>query len=595
MKILSQSKYIVWGIIFLTLMLTYMNGIPKVIAWDAFGQYIYLPMIFDKGQVVFSNLEYFEDINQKNQLSSTLYQFINLENGNVITKYTLGFSLLLMPFYLIAELWSVLGGYPTDGFSTPYQVMTAVGSNFYCILGLYYLRKFLLFFFNDQLTLKLLIIITLGTNYLFMHIDSLGSTHNLVFAILSVLLYYTHKFHENPTYKNGLMISISLGLITLVRIPDVIFACIPLFWLNNSYSTIKDKIFKLILPNWKVISLMLLVFFSIVFLQLIYWKLNAGSWIINSYSNNPGEGFDWKTPYIFEILFSFRKGWFIYTPILLLSIFGFYFLIKRNKNGLLFLLIFLLFFYIVSSWTTWWYAASYSCRALLDIYPILLFSMGFLYLSLKSKKTKFVFNSILLILIFLNLFQTYQAKKGILSLERMTKAYYISTFGQFSSPSAEQNELLLPDREELIRSHTIDNSKFRKTKEINIPFEKPVLLNDSSIFTPKISYQWTKLSTSPYFWIKTTWHYEGEIAQLEGKFFTACAMYKELPYAWIGMKSHDQSVVIHEEKNTISHIYFSPHFRTKKDELQVGIWKESGDSIRIKSCKIEIFESRKKF
>ncbi|MCB0815419.1 MAG: hypothetical protein KDB87_19920, partial [Flavobacteriales bacterium] len=58
-----------------------------------------------------------------------------------------------------------------------------------------------------------------------------------------------------------------------------------------------------------------------VLLLLSYWKVYGGAWIFDSYQN-PGEGLDLFYPHLHRFLFSFRKGWFIYTPLMLVAAAG---------------------------------------------------------------------------------------------------------------------------------------------------------------------------------------------------------------------------------------------------------------------------------
>jgi hypothetical protein len=590
MKKYLSSFNVLMLIILAVLVFTYKNGFPTIFTWDAFGQYIYLPMIFDKGQLVFSDLEYFKSINEQYDFSTTLYQFVTLDNGNFMTKYTMGLSVLLLPFYLLAEVWASFAAYTTDGFTYPYQVMTAIGSSFYFVIGMIYLRKLFRCFFEDYLTSVLLIILVFGTNVWFMQFASLGSTHNFEFALVSVMMYYTIKFHETASFKNGIILSLSIGLIALVRLPDLLFVLIPIFWKRQPNESFKDKLVDLFLRKKNLIIWMIVLVFSLLFLQLGYWKLNAGTWLMNSYANNAGEGFDWWNPYFVEILFSFRKGWLIYTPVLFFSLVGFYYLCKKNWNGKLLTLTFILFFFVVSSWTTWWYAGSYSCRALIDFYPILGISLGYFINEIKQKKGRYGFYFLFFVLTLLNLFQTYQIDNRILPKDRITKAYYFSVFGQTTPPSEEQKSLLLLDRDEIYEKKEIDYKKFHKTKTKVIRFPEKVLLSDSVIYAPKISFPWTKLADKKYFWLKVKWSYEGTKKELEGTIFNLCATYRDKAYGWSGFEITKSNLIVNEANQTVTFEYFTPHFRTRKDELIVGAWKQSGDPIIVKSVQIEVYE-----
>ena len=67
-------------------------------------------------------------------------------------------------------------------------------------------------------------------------------------------------------------------------------------------------------------------------IQLGYWKYTSGKFIINPYgASNAGEGLELLNPHLLEVLFSFRKGWFIYTPLMLFTLVGFKELYKNNK------------------------------------------------------------------------------------------------------------------------------------------------------------------------------------------------------------------------------------------------------------------------
>jgi hypothetical protein len=65
-------------------------------------------------------------------------------------------------------------------------------------------------------------------------------------------------------------------------------------------------------------------------LQLIYWKLTTGRWLYYSYEE--GEKVRLFAPYLIPVLFSFKKGWLVYTPLMIFSILGLYSLYKKTKE-----------------------------------------------------------------------------------------------------------------------------------------------------------------------------------------------------------------------------------------------------------------------
>ena len=586
----KQSTFLLLALAFYIIYKVFEHHVPEIYSWDLFGSYIYLPMLFDQHNLIYTDYSYFESINNEHQLSSTLYQFVLNENGRIMTKYTLGWSILMSPFYFLAEIWANIFGYKTDGFSYPYKIMLVVGNLCYFILALFQLRKLFKRFFNETLSITLIFLLFLGTNLLFSQYASLGSTHLIEFLLLILLLNQCFKFYESINLKSGAFLALLLALVFLVRPPDIILILIPILWRNEQFPNLKAKIVYFFKNKKLLLSSIISIFLVIISLQFIYWKITAGKFIINSYANNPGEGFDWFTPYFYEILFSFRKGWFIYTPISILCLWGFYFWFKKDKNSLAFLIPFIVFFYVISCWTTWWYADSFSLRAVLEIYPILFIALGFLIQRASKSKLKYFIFPLVAICAFLNVFQTYQIENGILKTDRMTKAYYFSVFGQTDSPNKQQENLLSIDRN--IQEFNLDDlqATFRKTKTISFTYKPHFTLTKDSIYTPVIEFKPQQLSPQEYFWIIIKWNYEGESKNLNGKIFGANAMYKDKSYGWQGSDISQKDFKLDSIKKEVCLHYLTPHFRSKEDVIRLGVWNQSGENITFTKVDISIYE-----
>jgi hypothetical protein len=586
----NKSKFVLYITFFIILFLTYNTGIPFIFRWDTFGYSAYLPMLFINKSIILHDTTFFENINSIYQNTPNLYQFIKLDNGNIITRHTVGWSVVMSPFYLIGHLIAKLFNYPLDGFSAPYNYMVCFGSSFYMFLGLHFLRKTLLTFFNDLITCFLLIILVFGTNFFVMQFVSLSSTHSFVFTFLSILLWLTIKFHDKPSVKNSILIGICIGIIGLIRPPDLIFGLIPFAWNLGKYNGLKGKINYFWSNYKKLVILCVLSCIGTLFIQFSYWKATSGHFLINSY-NNAGEGFDWLTPYTFEFLFSFRKGWLLYTPIMLFSIFGLFYWRKKEKSqGNFIVFTFFIFVYVVSCWTTWWYAASYSQRPMVDTYPLLAIGLGYFILEIQKKSSKIIFSGIFITLIGFNLLQSLQFTKGILHLSLMTKAYYFSTFGQLTPPTLSQQKLLLINREEVSINGFTNPQEYKKcfTKKIKLP--KNYQLNDSTIYTPIYEFPNKTISKKDHFWVRMTWEYEGNFNQLEGKVMNICALYKTNAYNWLGRSVTDAATRVDTVNKTMSFDYLSPEIRNENDPIRIGIWKMGGLPIVIKSVLIEGFE-----
>lgn len=561
------------------------RGFQNILTWDVMGYNSYLPLIFTE-HTFESNLEYFRIINERYGYSSTLYQYVDLPNGNVFIKYTIGWAILYTPFYLIGDLWAYMGGYLRDGFSRPYQIMALLGAFFYFCVSVFLIRKVLLLYFSDRLTMLVLFILCLGTNFFYVNFVQIGLTNNLMIPLVAFLILRTHAFHQNVTIWNGILLGITVGLMALTRTPSVVIALFAVIYGYKTYGkTIFSKV-KFFLTNHLVIVLVTLAVAGITYLpQIIYWKLTSGNYILNSYANNPGEGMDWFRPYIWQTLFSFKNGWLLYTPMMIFALLGFYFWIKKDRsNGVAGLLTFLLFFYVVSSWTCWWYASNFSHRAMVDIYPLLAIAMGYFFLNVQKK---WVYGLAILFML-LNFVQSYQGRKWIIDGSYMNAETYASIFLQTTPLTDYQRKLMEIDYISYSNKR-FDINEFKLLHTDSLAFDSFVLSTENQ-YAPGMTLELSKIKDKNHLLVRSQWKYEGDPEGLKGKILNTNMYYKETAYGWSG-RSLGDPLLIHDSINkTITYDYFAPYMRSKDDKTYVGLWAQSGDSIVITGLKVQVFE-----
>lgn len=410
---------------------------PNELSWDVFGYYIHLPATFVHGDPMLHDIGWLRELlGQRPEVSGTLYQVTQAPDGSPMYFFLMGMSLLYMPFFLIGHAIAWITGQPMDGFGQPYQVVMALGALFYTWVGLVHLRRILLSFFGDHLSAWLIILVTIGTNWFhFMTVKNL-ETANFLFMLMAVLVWNTIEWHRTERFRNIAWVAASLALITLVKPSEVLATFIPILWGvhdRSSWSAKWAKIVRLREQVFKAIGLGMLLMLP----QMLYWWAMTGAPIYDSYKN-PGVGLDLWRPHVADTLFSFKKGWLLYTPIMGFALVGFVALRKRRPD--LFPLIlgwFLVAFWIICSWSEWWYGASYSIRPMITTYVLLAIPLGYCMLAIMTLagplRTLLVTAQV--VLLGLNLFQTWQHHNGILDPYRTTKAYYLAIFGRTSVPS----------------------------------------------------------------------------------------------------------------------------------------------------------------
>jgi hypothetical protein len=418
----------------------------NVLAYDVFGYYLYLPMEFKYSDLTLQNFSTVENIFSQYHPSETFYQALKWDNGNWVMKYPVGMAVLYAPFYFIADVLSHGTNYPSDGFSRPYQLGILYGCLFYTMIGLWFTKKVLTKYFSDRTAALTLLIVALGTNYFF-HVSVHGQgamTHNILFTLFAVIFWQTVKWHENKNRKDLFLLAALVALAALCRASEVIILIIPFLFGVTGLNSLKEKIAEL-LKLRKQIFISFAIIFGIGAIQFLYYKYSSGKFFINPYgAGNPGEGFELLHPHLLEVLISFRKGWLIYTPVMAFALIGFRQLYLKNK-GLFFpiFIYFLINFYIVASWSHWWYSACFGIRALIPSYVLLCIPLGYFIEHIFNSKIKFLIFSVLIALTALNIFQSWQAREGILDTEFTSREYYFSTFLQTDDPGAEQKKLLL--------------------------------------------------------------------------------------------------------------------------------------------------------
>lgn len=399
----------------------------RVLQWDIAGYYLYLPATFIYGDT--RQLSWYPAIDSAYNLSEEYGIYAVNEvpgTGNKVAKYPIGTAIFELPFFLGAHAFTCLShDYPPDGYSPPYALAICLATVFWVLCGLFILRKVLLTYYSEEVVFVTILLIAFGTNLYNYTAFDWGMSHSFSFFLFSAFLYCTRCWYVSGQKKYLLLLGALLGWIVITRPTNIIIVLLPLLW---PYGAIKVKL-AFIKQHFAALILSFVLFLMIISIQLAYWKYATGHWYYDSY---PGEGFNFLQPRIWKGLFSYRKGWFIYTPLALLVIPGFILLYKRRPTLVLPLLsFFVINLYIVFSWHQWYYGGSFSARALLE--SIAIFSMPIAACSewlmlLHAKKVRKWILALMLLLVMLNIFQTYQFSHGVIKADGMTREHYWQHF-----------------------------------------------------------------------------------------------------------------------------------------------------------------------
>lgn len=412
-----------------------------VIQWDIKSYYAYLPATF-----IYKDLSL--DFREENfDKFGNLIWPTKTPTGKQAIITSMGMSVLYSPFFFIAHTICKFTQYEADGYTLPYKFALVFSALFYLALGLFFLRKILLRYFSDFTSAVTILSIVAGTNLLYYSSYEAAMPHVYNFSLITVFIYMVIKWHENTSAKRTIGLGLLGGLITLIRPTNILVLLILLLWDIKSFSEFKERIF-FFLRKYKLVILMIISFVLVWVPQFLYWKYIAGKFLYFSYGDVGGKFF-FNNPQIFNILISYKKGWLVYTPLMILAIVGIFISFKKFKTFAVPSLIFLLLnIYILSSWWCWWFGGSFGLRAFIDSYGImaipLAVTIDFFY---KKKYLKFIGIPLVGILVLFNIFQTQQYTHQAIHYWWMNKDTYWETFLKLRPTDKYWDLITIPDYE----------------------------------------------------------------------------------------------------------------------------------------------------
>lgn len=396
---------------------------PGLIQSDGKGYYSWLPAVFIYQDL---NFGFFEETEiEKSYDKNRFHDYRFVHNGETMNKYPVGTAVCLLPFFLLAHLLTHISGGIADGYSQFYAIFVNIGAIFYLFFGLVFLKKLLKSYSQDDLTISfVLIAIVFGTHLFYYTIGEPSMSHIYSFAFVSLFLYVLKRYFSVPGAKWLILAAISLGMIVLIRpVNLMIIGIIP--FIAGSYKDLKEGI----LAKFKFLTASIasaIIFFLIIGIQLLLYKIQSGDFFVYTY---PGESFNFLEPHFYKILFSYKKGLFVYTPIAFVSLLGFIRLWQTNKFEAISLAMFLVVLtYILSSWWSWYYGGSFSLRAYVEYLPLFALLLLFAFNLFKKKKWKIAFAGLICVLILTCQIQTLQYRYLQIHWSEMTKEKYWDSF-----------------------------------------------------------------------------------------------------------------------------------------------------------------------
>jgi hypothetical protein len=376
--------------------------------------------------------------------------------GEMVPKVTMGIALLNIPFFVLADNIAYVFNYETLGYSAPYAWCIHFGAIFYVLIGLCYLRKTLLLFFNEWITALTLLSILFATNLFYYTYRETEMPHSYLFFLFSVFMYHVIKWHHVNKIRHLYFFCFTAGFIALIRPTEALILLIPLLYQVTSFKLLKEKFLILLNLKWKLV-IAIFIFLSPIIPQLIFWKIQTGQFLFFSYGS--AERFFFNDPRIYSVLLGWHKGWLIYTPLMILAITGIIIMFKKWRVMFFPIGIYLLVnIYLISSWWDWGFGGAYGMRALVQTYALMALPLAFVFNYLFKLPVNKWFKSLIIFFTlfftigcgYINIYQTYLLNNYYLHWDSLTKEVYFYTLFESNIDRNKVDSLLVhPNYEEM--------------------------------------------------------------------------------------------------------------------------------------------------
>lgn len=425
---------------------------PGFAIYDMAGYYGYMPAFWINGDYDFDFLA-----TRPNQSFAVDYAK-EPDQSVVVNKYSVGPALLLSPFFGAGHFQAYCLGEEQDGFSSSYKLWMYFGAAFYAWLSLLIVRRLLLYHFEDKVVASVLFVFIFATPLWHYTVEQPLMSHVYSFFLFSWAMWLSQQWLKMGYWKYLCCLALSAGLIAVTRLPNMVFFMVLVFWGVHNMATLKERLIWL-LNHWQQVIVGLLIFLLPFIPQVVYWYHQTGSYYVNAYAEN-GEDLYWFQPMLAEVLIGYRKGWFIYTPVFLLSMLGFYCLWQSpSKKQFPILFSYLCInIYVVSCWGCWWYGGSFGMRALIECSIVLAYPTAAFFQKVYASN-KWIISTVCTLVLcctILNQIQSLQYAYQILHHDAMSRKAYWTIFCKLPPVS----EDVMQQRDEyLIKSNHWEESR----------------------------------------------------------------------------------------------------------------------------------------
>jgi len=398
----------------------------QVLRADGKGYYAYLPALFIYHDNQTNFIDYYE---HKYNKPEDYADFRTKIDGVYVNKYYAGLAILQLPFFLVAHGLSTLLKLPTDGYAPLYQQFFVIGGLFYLYIGMQFFLLYVIAW-NVKVWQALIVIICIifGTNCYHYAVYEQCMSHIYSLSMICIFTYGIYKIIHKQSKKWIIISLFVLGIIIILRPVNIIIVCFIPF-ITGNWQNLKQGIL-FIFKNY--VHLLIGVFVALIpfIIQSLLWHWQTGKFMVYSYGN---ESLEWTNPKIWHVLFGYRKGWFVWTPLAFLGICGLFTFVRDRFRFLSMFIFMTLVVYILSCWWYPDYGMGYGAREFIEFLFVPGIGLAYLFKISKALFARFSLILLCIIGIYVNQVQAEQYRNHIILWDGMTKEGYWRVFLKRSS------------------------------------------------------------------------------------------------------------------------------------------------------------------
>ena len=299
------------------------------------------------------------------------------ESGHAPNFAPIGAAILWAPFYAAGHVAAVLTGQPTDGYSSPYITAVTWASAGYGFAALW---------LSWAIARRLLgrggvatVAVALGTPVIFYMYVAPGFSHAASAFAVSLFIWLWLDVRESWSTSGMARLALAGALLPMVREQDVFFLVGPALDFARATAGVVPAI-----RRHRVVALLssAVVFVAAYAPQLLaYDALNGHP----SPTRLVTRKMTWSSPHFVSVLFSPEHGFFVWTPLAIITSFGLIALAaglvpSRHRDARwmagLFLLLFALQAYVSGCVESWTVAGSFGQRRFVAVTPLLVVGLA---------------------------------------------------------------------------------------------------------------------------------------------------------------------------------------------------------------------------